>query len=347
MVVKMKNYILDTNVLLYDPNAIHRFKKNLIIIPVEIVDILDRFKRNITELGQNSRTVSNYLEQLSGKGDLGKGVSLENGDKIRLFAEEYEDCLSARGLESKKKVDNRLLNLAISLTKKDPKTPTIIISKNINLRLKADALGIKTADYEDKQTPLSGIYTGFVELSVSRDVICKLQEEGRYCFTDRKFSPNDYILLKDEQDSKSKILGRISGNDGVALTPLPQLHDDVLGIRPMNLGQTFAFNALLDDNIKLVSLLGKAGTGKTLIAVAAGLYKVLREGEYTKLLISRPTMPMGRDIGFILGDIDEKMRPWMQPIYDAVEMIREQDRRSRKRSLPKDILESDDLVSYQ
>jgi PhoH-like ATPase len=154
-------------------------------------------------------------------------------------------------------------------------------------------------------------------------------------------SPNEYVMLKGD-DGESTALARSNGNGTLhSLRSAPP--DGVLGIRPLNMHQSFALDALLDDDIKLVTLLGKAGTGKTLLAVAVGLHKVLKEDRYNKLLISRPTMPMGRDIGYLPGDIEEKMRPWMQPIYDAIEMIRDVDRRSRNRSLPPDILDSEEI----
>ncbi len=337
----MKYFILDTNVLLYDPGAIRQFGENQVVIAVEVIEELDAFKRDMTELGQNSRVVSQLLDQLSRHGQLGRGVKMEHGGVLRIYAGDCGDYLRKRGLGLTRKVDNRILNLAIKLQEDEPESEVAIITKNINLRLKADAVGIRAQDYEEIQSTRLKFYTGYHCIDCDKDVVDTFTTTGRYRFEDRTFHANNYLQLRAGNDHDA--LGRIEGKDGRDLVPLRALDDDVLTIRPLNLAQRFAMDALLDDDIKLVTLLGKAGTGKTLLAVAAGLYKVMIEDKYNKLLVSRPTLPMGRDIGFIPGDIDEKMRPWMQPIYDALEMIRERDRRSKKRMLPPDILDASEV----
>lgn len=338
-----KNFILDTNVLLYDPEAINQFSDNTVIIPIEVIEELDNFKRDMTELGQNSRVVTNHLDQLRKEARLGEGVQLDGGGLLRVFAGECDDFLSKTGLSPSDSIDNSILNLAIFLTETYPQQPTIIVSKSINLRIKADALGIYAEDYEEPRNGQPEFISGFYEILCASAEVEAFRAKGVHEFRERTFKPNEYVLLKGDADSDSSILGRIDGDAGTRLVPIADVSDGVLGVKPLNLGQRFALDALLNDDIKLVTLLGIAGTGKTLLAVAAGLHKVLVEDKYNKLLVSRPTLPMGRDIGYIPGDVDEKMRPWMQPIYDAIDLVREIDRRSRNRSLPPDILESDEI----
>ena len=338
-----KNFILDTNVLLYAPKAINNFGKNNVLIPIEVIEELDTFKRDISELGQNSRTVSYILDQLSKKGKLGVGIPLENGGKLRVYTGDYKDYISKMRLQLRRKVDHGILNLALFIKEKHPENSTFIISKNINLRLKADALGISAKDYEEYGLPLNGSFSGFSKVSLDKADIQLFKDQQVLTLKESQFHPNEYILLSDEPDHTLSAMGKISGKKANKLVPILNTNDGILGIKPLNLGQRFAFDALLNDEIKLVTLQGKAGTGKTLLAVAAGLYKVFKNDKYSKVLISRPVMPLGRDIGFIPGDIEEKMRPWMQPIYDALELLRSIDGRSRKRSLPPDLLESDDI----
>ncbi len=338
-----KNFILDTNVLLYDPNAIYRFGDGRIAIPVEVIEELDSFKHDLSELGKNSRTISTFLDQLAKNGNLGAGVSLRNGGQLQIYADRYEDIIKTKGLALKKTVDNRLLNLALHLQNGSSKNSTVLISKNINLRIKADALGIKAEDYEVNASAQRNIYSGVNEILVDKEVTESLQKHGVCSWKQNTFVPNEYVLLKNRTDEKIAAMTRTTGKNGNKLIPILDTNSGILGIRPHNVDQCFAFDALLNDSIKLVTLHGKAGTGKTLLAVAAGLYKVLKEDKYSKLLISRPIMPVGRDIGYIPGDVEEKMRPWVQPIYDALEMLREQDRRSKQRLLPPDLLESEEI----
>ena len=339
-----KNFILDTNVLLYNPNSLFGFADNTVVIPIEVIEELDGFKRDITDLGQNARTVALSLDRLRRRGSLGEGVPLDGGGLLRVYASDS----TGRGYRGPrtKHADARILELAIQLNQEDPEVPAIIITKSINLRLRADALGIYAEDYEEPLFSGDEPYQGWREVAVPVALVEELTTTGKLTLPDLgvRLLPNEYVVLKAADNPKAKALGRVAHGQRreVVAIPLPS-ENGVLGIRPLNLAQTFALDALLNDQIKLVTLLGKAGTGKTLLAVAAGLYKVFGEDRYNRLLVSRPTLPMGRDIGFIPGDIEEKMRPWMQPIYDAIELIRELDRRSAQRSLPPNVLESEEV----
>ena len=258
---------------------------------------------------------------------------------LRVHAGAYDDIYRNNGNKGKKNVANRILALAIQLHERQEDSPTIIVSKSMNLRLKADALGIYAEDYLERFNTEED-YQGFHDYESSEDEINAFLKSGELKI-EEDFFVNDYVHLTNGDGASA--LGRVSGEEGHTLQRIYGGQEPVMGIKPLNLPQTFALDALLDDDIKLVTLKGKAGTGKTLIAVAAGLQKMYVEDKYRKMLISRPTLPMGRDIGFIPGSVEEKMRPWMQPIYDAVELLCEVDRRTPKRIIPPDIMESEDL----
>ena len=340
-----RNVILDTNVLLHDPKAIFNFTETNVIVPIEVIEEIDSFKRDMTELGRNSRTVAQIFDKLRQEGKLSDGVPLERESTIKVICDvrNFPNGSGSRGGREGKATENRILNLALQLLKDMPETPTVIITKNVNLRLKADALGIVAQDYDVDRSPDADVYTGWHTVDVPQEKVEESLKGMPVDLENFEGLPNEYVLLRTAGKEKPCALTRIGGKNPARVYPMPAPVENVAGIHPLNLEQRFALDALLDDRIKLVTITGKAGTGKTLLAVAAGLYKVFAEDEYNRLLIFRPTMPVGRDIGFLPGDIKEKMQPWMQPIYDAVELIREQDKRSPNRVLPQDIMESEEI----
>ncbi len=332
--------ILDTNVLLHDPEALACFGDSTVLIPVAVLEELDAFKRDATELGRNARQVTQALDELAQTGRLGEGVALPDGGLLQIRPGVDEDLVGCHGLSLTRKVGHQLLNLALYLATHRPETAVILVTKNVNLRLKADALGIFAEDYEvgRRAEALTEQYMGWHRVDVSAEFVDAFYANGKASLEIPEAAPGEYAILM--VDGKPQAAGKV-GNGGIYTTQAPD--DGICGIEARNFEQQCAIDALLDDSIKLVTLSGRAGTGKTLVAVAAGLHKVIHESVYTKLLISRPTLPMGRDIGFIPGDVHEKMRPWIQPLYDAIELIRDQDRRRHRRTLPPDIMESDDI----
>lgn len=338
-----KNFILDTNVLLHEPTAIFSFDDNNVIIPVEVIEEIEKFKHNMTELGRNSRTVAQLLDGLRQRGMLGEGVPLDNEGVLRIVCEETDTDLATYGLRVGNRVDNQILSLAVHLKEHYPETPTVVVTKNVNLRVKADALGIPAEDYEMQQAVDADQYTGWQEIAAPTEVVAELNARKKASFRIGGATVNEYVLLRDADNGDNKALGRIETGGGDVIAPLNDQSEGAVGISPLNLEQTLALDALLDDSIHLVTLTGKAGTGKTLLAVAAGLRKVFKEDRYNRLLVFRPTTPVGKDIGYLPGDVGEKMRPWMQPVYDALELIREEDRRSRYRSLPPDIMDCEEI----
>jgi PhoH-like ATPase len=315
----VKNYILDTNVLLHDPNSLLNFQDNNVLIPIEVIEEIDRFKRESSELGQNARTVSRTLDSLRSQGHLNEGVRLSNGGCLRIVFHNAKDNGSV--VFGNKTVDSRIVAMAQAIQKEFPKIQAVVVSKDINLRVKANALGLDAEDYETDRIFITDLYTGMFELTVSSEQINSFRVNGELEVPgDKKYFPNEYCTLTDETNPKRTALTKVDPS-GRRLLPITDSKDGVWGIRPRNREQHFAFDALLDDRIKLVTLMGKAGTGKTLMAMAAGLRRTVLDREFRRVVVARPTVSMGKEIGFLPGTMEEKLNPWMQPIHDALEML--------------------------
>ncbi len=314
-----KTFVIDTNVLLHDPKAIFRFEENDVVIPIWVVEEIDKFKREVTEIGRSAREVSRELDKLRLKGQIAKGVELETGGILSISMEIVDDSLPPTLNE--KKADNLILGVALSLKKKKQKV--VLVSKDTNLRIKANALEIEAQDYERGKIHFEEFYSGWKSLKVrSSSLIDKIYTERKLSLSEiekpEQIHPNQFFLLESLDGTSKSALCRYD-NDG-ALTLLEDIKP-VWGISPRNKEQRFALDLLLNDKISLVTLVGKAGTGKTLLAIASGLYKVADEKSYKKLLVTRPIFPMGRELGFLPGELEEKLRPWMQPIFDNLELL--------------------------
>ena len=323
--VDVKNYILDTNVLLHDPNSILSFQENHVLIPIEVIEEIDRFKREPSELGQNARTVSRTLDSLREQGSLSDGVALPNGGRLRIVfnlakAKARNGHPTANG-NGQTNVDSRIVASALSIQNSTPKIATILVTKDINLRIKADALGLAAEDYETDRINITDLYTGVFEMAVSAEKMVSFRSNGELELEPGKtYFPNEYCTLTEEGNPKRTALTKVDST-GRKLIPILDVREGVWGIKPRNREQHFAFDALLDDRVKLVTLMGKAGTGKTLMAMAAGLKRTVLDREFRRVLVARPTVSMGREIGFLPGTLEEKLSPWMQPIHDALELL--------------------------
>jgi PhoH-like ATPase len=316
----VKNYIIDTNVLLHDPNSLLSFADNHVLIPIEVIEEIDRFKRESSELGQNARSVSRMLDGFRGEGSLSEGVKLPNGGQLQI-AFQKNGHVNGDAHVNGNSVDNRILSLAANIQKAQPKNPTILVSKDINLRIKADALGLQAEDYETDRVFITDLYTGMMEMSVATNKMAAFRANGELGLdSGKQYFPNEYCTLTDETNPKRTALTKV-GATGTKLIPIIDCREGIWGIKPRNREQHFAFDALLDDRVKLVTLMGKAGTGKTLLAMAAGLKRVVNDREFRRLVVARPTISMGKELGFLPGSLEEKLAPWMQPIHDALEML--------------------------
>lgn len=337
-----KNFVLDTNILLHDPNAVFRFADNTVNIPIFVIEEIDKFKRDMTELGRNARAVSRILDDHREKGTLGKGVEMSNGGILRVW---FDPSTTANtNFMDHATKDNLILASALKIQEVEDK-PCIFISKDINLRVRADAVGLHTENYESDIVPISELYPGACELQVTDEMIDALHELGELRLSTAEYQPlapevsefrakgpmerfyhNQYALLRGPEGGNQTSLGRISMQtpdaEEIVVRPLERRNrDNVWGVRARNKEQAFALDALLDDDVKLVTLVGKAGTGKTLLAIAAGLRQVTDEQRYQKLIVARPIIPMGRDVGYLPGSLEEKLSPWMRPIFDNVEYL--------------------------
>jgi PhoH-like ATPase len=314
----VKNYVLDTNVLLHDPNSLLKFDDNTVLIPIEVLEEIDRFKRESTELGQNARSVSRTLDSFRDKGSLNKGIKLPNGGKLKILFHDRGEEPTVFGNNT---VDSRIVTLALFVQKASPRIKTVLVSKDLNLRIKANALGLEAEDYENDRIFLTDLYSGMVDMTVGSDKMVKFRNDGELELpSGHSYFPNEYCTLTDETNPKRTALTKVDGT-GKKLIPILDVREGVWGIRPRNREQHFAFDALLDDRVKLVTLMGKAGTGKTLMAMAAGLKRTVLDREFRRVVVARPTISMGKELGFLPGSLEEKLAPWMQPIHDALEML--------------------------
>ncbi|ADU66834.1 PhoH family protein [Desulfurispirillum indicum S5] len=323
-----KTIILDTNVILLNPRAIYDFNGNDVVIPISVIEELDKFKRNMDQLGRSAREFSRMLDQIRSQGNIHEGVVLfpeDNDAKISvLMASDEAMRLLPKALRGDA-ADNIILSMALQL-KQEGKN-VVFVSRDTNLRIKGDACGVPSIDYESDKIDIRELYMGSHDMFTSSDVIQAMHSQGKIKASDilpkdQTFYDNQFFLLQNEANPSNSALGRYFKNTD----EIRKVFDDypeqgIWGIHPRNKEQRYAFDLLLDDNIKLVSLVGIAGTGKTLLAIAAGLKKVADEGKYKKLLVSRPVFPMGKDIGYLPGDIKDKLQPWMTPIYDNVDFL--------------------------
>jgi len=324
-----KVFVLDTNVLLHDPTAIFHFQEHEVVIPIVVIEEIDTFKKDQTEIGRNARNVSRQLDKLRALGNLSAGVPLEGGGSLKVDVAQHPLDLTITTLD-KHKADNQILACALDLLK-NRKERVVMVSKDTNLRIKADALGLSAEDYTTDRVALDELYTGTVVWTVEPVQVDQLFDGGLVPPEGELLNPNQFVTLIDRSNESHTALGRFYASDG-RVHPLKRLEAPPWGVKPRNREQQFALDLLLDDNIQVITLMGKAGTGKTLLAIAAGLQQVVDEERFNKLLVSRPVMPLGRDLGFLPGDINEKLRPYMQPIYDNLDFIVAANMEQRRRS---------------
>jgi PhoH-like ATPase len=315
-----KTFVLDTNVLLYDAHSILKFGRNDVYIPLIVIEELDRFKKSQDENGRNARAFSRIVDKLRVKGHLGDGVELENGGRLFIVVDSEPKKLKDFAIDLTHN-DNIILHSTMVL-KREGKN-VILVSKDINLRLKADVLAIPAEDYGEQQGTLDQLYSGIRSVYVDAKELRDFEKNHFLEISQEHISnicPNEYVIMIDKNNENYRNFGRFSYVKG-GVIPLIKRREGVWGIYPKNIEQRFAMDALLDQDIKLVTLVGKAGTGKTILAIAAGLEMTIGQEDYSRLLVSRPVQSMGKDIGFLPGDVEEKLAPWMQPIFDNMDFL--------------------------
>jgi PhoH-like ATPase len=316
----MTNYVLDTNVLLYDPNAVYGFNGDTLNIPITVIEEIDYFKKNMDQTGYNARYIARFLDELRKEGDLREGVKLENGTTVRVNV--CNDHLASKISSDliKDKADNLILSVALWLQEHEKKE-VIFVTKDANLRIKSDVLGIKSIDYEKDRVETDRFFEGTKVIAIKDELVDKLYN-NEVVKLEKEFLPNEYLRVESELNPKKSVLVRFDKISN-GLVKIKEYKDGLWGIITRNSEQRFLYDALTNDSVKLVCIAGIAGTGKTLLAIAAGLAKTIDEKKYRKLLVSRPIFPMGKDLGFLPGEIKDKLAPWMQPVYDNLSFILE------------------------
>ncbi len=309
-----KYFVLDTNVLLHNADSIHSFADNVVVLPMTVIEELDNFKTRNDELGRNARRVIRDLDQLRLGGTLSEGVPLANGGTLRI----------AFGFESVKhphldlkNADNRIVAVAYTLKQKGE--VVYFVSKDINARLKADALGVPVQDFEKQKVNIDELYSGYREIIVPSALINGIFSNGSQAVEGFEFFPNEFVLLKDEVNLQHTALAKATSAN--TLVHLVKEYESAFHIHSRSKEQRMALELLMDPAISIVTLVGQAGTGKTLLALAAALQTTLNSHQFDKILVSRPIIPLGRDLGYMPGDKDEKLRHWMQPIFDNLTFI--------------------------
>ena len=317
-----KIYVLDTNVLLYSAQALESFEDNKVVIPMAVIEELDKFKKHQDELGRNARQVIRRLDTLRAKGSLFKGVPLDNANgkpagTLQVIAGEGT---VVEGMDMSQP-DNRILRVAFMLHKENPSV--ILISKDINLRLKADSLGVPVEDFERQRVNFDELFSGECEMEVSPQSIEDFYKNG-FLEIENTLLANEFVVLKDQTNPKRSALG---WKRGERIEAIPhEFSDKVWNVSPRSKEQRMALTILMDPSIQIVTLVGQAGSGKTLLALAAALETTIQQNLYDRILVSRPIIPMGNDLGYLPGTKDEKLDVWMQPIYDNLDYLLRNDK---------------------
>lgn len=327
-----KIYVLDTNVLLSDFNALYAFKSNDVVIPLKVLEEIDKHKKRQDGVGANARQVIRELDKLREKGSLAEGVKL-GGKKGTLRVKNFGDYKLPNDMNMEDP-DNQILATVFNVVYGSDRAEKVtLVSQDINVRVKADALGLLAEDYTTNQIVerAEEVYTGFAQHLVDDALIDRFYAGEKLSLEEKdiKLHPNQYVMLVSNANEKKTALAKFK-NYNHPLSKVKEYKEGIWDVRPKNKEQQFAFDLLMDQDVKIVSLVGRAGCGKTLIALAAGLKQILDDRTYKKLIVSRPVQPMGRDIGFLPGTLEEKMMPWIAPIQDNLEFLMGDDKEHMK-----------------
>jgi PhoH-like ATPase len=311
---KQKTFVIDTNVFIHRPDAVLSFRDSEIVIPLWVLEELDKLKSFSDERGRNARHAIRFLDGVGRKGKLSEGAKLENGSILRVSLDHANHVSADLQLDRN---DNKIILAAYKLQQEGREV--FFVSKDINARVKATALGLRAVDYEKQKVNIDDLYSGNVHQNMSQENIDALIEQGSLPWTDQAIA-NQYMVLHAGGDDSEQVLAKYS-RARESIEYVDHKMPSVAGVRPLNEEQLMALDLLLDESIQLVSLVGKAGTGKTLLALAAGLRMTLEDKKYQRVLVSRPVVPMGKDIGYLPGAKNEKLSHWMQPLFDNLEFI--------------------------
>jgi len=315
-----RTYVLDTNVLLHDPGALFVFDEHDLVLPITVLEEVDKFKRELNERGRAARTVSRQLDTFRAQGNLREGVPMPGGGMLRVElgdASEHGE-LFAGALDT---ADNTILRIAMRVKQAAGNRQIVVfVSRDTNMRIKAEVLGMHAEDFEHAHVELDEAYTGVIERDVDAEVVNDIYQRGFVADEGEGICPNQFVILKNATNPQQTAMARFDQRQK-RLSLVARHKEGVWGIFARNREQFFALDLLLDDSVALVTLDGMAGTGKTLLAIACGLKLVADDKRYRRLVVARPVFPLGKDIGFLPGSLDEKLNPWMKPIFDSLDLL--------------------------
>lgn len=315
----IKNYVIDTNVMIHDPSFMYKFHDNNVIIPILAVEELDNLKKRDGIVGFNARTVAKELQNIMLEGDIASGVLLENGGILRVELNHMQTDFLPVGIDVHKN-DTKILAVVKNLKEANPTIPTILVTKDVYMSIKGSSMGIEVQDYQNDRVESDNIYKGYTEMGLTSMDIDKIYSGGLLLPTDlqEEVFPNEFVHITSVDKSNHEVLARY---DGKKLVPLKYVNDSAWGLTPINREQKMAFELLMNPDIHFVSITGGAGSGKTILATAAALQSVIETNKYRKIVFVRPVVAAGDDIGFLPGDEIEKLKPWMGSFYDAIENL--------------------------
>ena len=288
-----------------------------------VIEELDTFKNEADTRGKNARMVSRTLDEMRTQGKLNEGVKLPTGGTLKIELDKPNSLPESLAFN---KADNAILNIAYILGKKEGSykknaRPVFVVTKDINMRLKAEALGLDAQDYTSDKVNIDELYTGVTEKEVDPAQIDTFYQKKQLPMDPTIYIPNQFVILKTNDGSKKSAIGRISNDGNCVLHPLSSQEPVAWGIKPLNKEQRFAMELLLDDSLDIVTLVGTAGTGKTLVTLATGLQRTMDENAYRRMVVCRSIVPVGKDLGFLPGTKEEKLEAWMGAIYDNLAFL--------------------------
>ena len=321
-----KIYVLDTSVYLTDASSITSYGINDVVIPLKVLEEVDKHKKRQDSVGSNARKLIRTLDSLREKGSLYRGIRMAKGKgTISVKKCEYDDLPADFDANVP---DNKIIGVALNEKRRNPKRKTIMVSRDINMRVKCDSLGLLCEDYVVNQVikNTDHLYSGFKCHLVDDQVIDQFynNEDVFLEKEDIKVYPNQYLMLVSNSNEKKTALAKLRDHSQPLQKVNTEYKKGVWGVKPRNKEQSFSLDLLMDPSVQVVTLVGKAGSGKTLLAIAAGLAQVVEgstQSRYRRLVVSRPIQPMGKDIGYLPGSMEEKMTPWLAPIQDNLQYL--------------------------
>ena len=350
--MKKKNYVIDTSVYLTDSESIKNFGNHDIIIPLKVLEEIDCHKKRQDNVGANARRIIRFLDNLCQKGDLSKGVRIAKGKgivSVKSLSDIKLDVLTPN--LSQGVPDHIIVATALTVKNEQPNRKTVMVTNDINMRVICNSLGLECEEYNPTQVVenIERLYTGFSSILVDEQVVDQLYS-GEELILDHELKnacPNEFLMLISNTNEKKTALARYSGPE-MALKKISKFKKGIWGVNSRNKEQLFALDLLMDPEVPVVTLVGKAGSGKTLCPIAAGLEQVMGDSsgnkKYKRMIVSRPVQPLGKDIGFLPGSLEDKMTPWLIPIQDNLKFLMGDDRTTLDMYMEKGMIEIEALT---